>query len=82
MERYRYPRHIPYYPAQVALVDQYSWQKKDTNKYHGVNNGIAYPIYASQGHISSPVPLEEYTNWPGHLHQQSADVKKRIGHGF
>jgi hypothetical protein len=52
-------RYIPTCPRNIAVVDQYMWPEKDTNKYM-CQNGISHPIYDCKGMVSYSLPLEFY----------------------
>lgn len=67
-------KYIPQCPRQAALVDQYMWEQKDTNKYM-CYNGISHPIYDCKGWINYSLPLEEYPPVDS-IHPQIAMVKR------
>lgn len=59
MDRHLHLKHQPSCPRNVALVNQYMWDNKDTNKYN-CNNGVSHPIYDCKGWIHYSLPLEMY----------------------
>lgn len=68
MDRNNYQyHHVPRCPQNVALVDQYSWPKKDTVQYRCVNGG-ASPIYDCNGNIHYTLPLHMYPKDNGRVH--------------
>ena len=59
MDRTSHAKYYPEAPRHIALVDQYMWPVKDTNKYMAFN-GISHPIYSCTGNINYTLPLEMY----------------------
>ncbi len=59
MLRNYHTKYFPQAPRHIALVNQYSWPVKDTNKYMAYN-GISHPIYSCNGNINYTLPLEMY----------------------
>lgn len=59
MNRSGHKKYIPQCPRQAAIVDQYMWKQKDTNKYR-CYNGISHPIYDCKGWVNFSLPLENY----------------------
>ena len=74
MDRAYHKKHVPQCPRQAAIVDQYMWAEKDTNKYR-CYNGISHPIYDCKGQISYSLPLEEYPQ-VGKVHPQIGMTRK------
>ncbi len=59
VDRNQHVKHVPTCPRNIAPVDQYLFETKDTNTYM-CNNGISHPIYDCQGNIQFSLPLEMY----------------------
>lgn len=59
MDRNLHKKYTPQCPRNIAVVDQYMWPNKDTNKYK-CYNGISHPIYDCKGWINYSLPLEMY----------------------
>ncbi len=73
MDRHLHKPYVPTCPRQAAIVDQYMWPQKDTNKYM-CHNGISHPIYDCRGMINYTLPLEMYPP-VNHVHPQIAMVR-------
>ena len=74
MDRTYFIKHIPQCPRQSAIVDQYMWEEKDTNKYR-CYNGISHPIYDCKGMVNFSLPLEYYPP-VNEVHPQIKMVKR------
>lgn len=59
MDRNLHPKYVPKCPRNIGVVDQYSWEHKDTNDYM-CENGISHPIYDCNGWVQFSLPLELY----------------------
>jgi hypothetical protein len=59
MDRNLHKKYVPQCPRHAAVVDQYMWADKDTNRYK-CYNGISHPIYDCKGWINFSLPLEYY----------------------
>jgi len=59
MDRHLHKKYIPQCARHIAIVDQYMWDKKDTNSYTCIN-GISNPIYDCKGWINYTLPLDMY----------------------
>ena len=59
MDRTRHRKYFPECPRNIALVNQYMWKNKDSNKYH-CHNGISHPIYDCSGNVNFSLPLNMY----------------------
>lgn len=74
MDRNLVKRYIPKCPRNIGVVDQYSWEYKDTNDYM-CENGISHPIYDCNGWAQFSLPLDMYP--PNNdIHPQIKMVKK------
>ena len=74
MDRNMHPRYVPQCPRQAAIVDQYMWKQKDTNKYK-CYNGISHPIYDCTGQVNYSLPLDQYPPANG-IHPQIAMTRR------
>jgi len=59
MDRHLHQKYYPQSARHHALVDQYMFKTKDSNKYMAYN-GISHPIYSCNGNINFTLPLEMY----------------------
>lgn len=59
MDRNLHKKYIPNCPKNIALVDQYMWNTKDTSSY-GCQSGLSHTIYNCNGDISYSLPLFMY----------------------
>lgn len=75
MDRNLHPKYIPKCPRNIGVVDQYSWEHKDTNDYM-CENGISHPIYDCNGWVQFSLPLELYP--PVNSIHPQIDMVKRM----
>jgi hypothetical protein len=74
MDRNLHPKYTPKCPRNIPVVDQYSWDHKDTNDYM-CENGISHPIYDCNGWVQFSLPLELYPP-RNDIHPQIKMVKR------
>jgi hypothetical protein len=74
MDRNLVKPYVPSCPRNIGVVDQYSWEHKDTNDYM-CENGISHPIYDCNGWAQFSLPLEMYPP-RNEIHPQIKMVKR------
>jgi hypothetical protein len=59
MSRDLHPRYVPFCETRIAMVDQYSFDSKDSAE-RVCHNGISRPFYSCDGKINRTLPLDKY----------------------
>lgn len=59
MDRSNFGKVVPLCPRNIAIVDQYMWNHKDTNVYPCMD-GMAVAIYDCTGNVNFALPLDKY----------------------